>query len=269
MSSFKLMSLIMRTPMPDLSPAEKSVLLAIADRVNANGEGAFPSNETIALCTSTTTRTVKRSKKALEDAQWIIRDTEGVVPSYWEMDPGLRTVCYRVNIQKVIDAADRAIEGFEIEKTVTKGGEEIKKTQWIKINSSSVRDRIDSLKDTGSRQRQSTDKTAPTVDGTRTKVGMDWRPSEEAKRILLSSRPILEYAPKTYNSHLESFITKNAANGNSYEDPNAEWLNWMMKDFVSTGAEKEVADRASAMAEQAMRESHTESSRGSTEQWTW
>lgn len=268
MSSFNLTSLIMRTPMPDLLPSEKAVLIAIADRVNDKGGGAFPSNETLALCTSTTTRTVNRAKRTLEEAQWIIRDAEGVVPYYWEIDTMSRPGCYRINIRKVIEAAEQAIEGFEIEKTVTKGGEEKKKTQRIKINSSSVRDRIDSLEDAGSKQRQSTGKTAPTSDSTRTKVGMDWLPSEDAIRILLSSRPVLEHAPKTYNSHLESFITKNAANGNSYENPDAEWLNWMMKDFVISDAEKEVSARASSMEEQAMRERHAESG-GSTEQWTW
>lgn len=269
MSSFNLTSLIMRTPTPELSLAERAVLLTIADRVNDNGGGAFPSNETIAMCTGTTTRTTNRAKKALEEAQWIIRDTEGVVPFYWEMDPESRPGCYRINIQKVIDAAKLYSEGFEIEKTATKGGKETSKTQRIKINPSSVRDRIESLEGTSSKQRQSNAKTATTVDGEKTKVGMDWRPLEETVRLLLASRPVLEHAPKTYNSHLESFITKNSANGNSYDDVNAAWLNWMMKPFVSEQAEKEVAARASAMAEQAMRESHAESGRGSTEQWTW
>lgn len=269
MSSFVTTSLIMRTPMPDLSPAEKAVLLAIADRVNDKGGGAFPSNETIALCTSTTTRTVRRAKRVLEEAQWIIRDAEGVVPSYWEIDPQSRPVCYRINILKIIEAADRAIEGFEIEKTVTKGGEEKKKTQRIKINSSSVRGRIDSLKDTGSKQKQSTDKTTTTSDGKRTKVGMDWLPSEEAMMTLLSSRPVLENAPNTYNKHLESFITKNAGDGHSYEDVNAAWLNWMMKDFVIEEAMKEVTERENAMAEQAMRESHVATGGGSYGEWTF
>lgn len=242
MSSFKLTSLILRTPTPTLSAMERIVLIAMADRVDENGRGVFLSTEQIAVINGITQRTVRNARKVLEDGNWIIRSTEGVVDYYHDIPAYRRPVCYRINVDKIIDQSESAVEGYELEKKVKKrSGEETISSTLVKISRGEVADRIESLTATSKKRKNKSDSEAKrSSDTEKVAVGMDWVPSEEYISALYSASPILVEAPETLRDETQKFITRSAAEGKTYSDPGAAWISWMSKHWVSENAEKEV-----------------------------
>lgn len=69
---------------PDLSSNEKLVALVISTYMNDHGQGAFPSQETIATKASINVRSVKRAAKSLQEKGWITRRLHGYAGQKWK-----------------------------------------------------------------------------------------------------------------------------------------------------------------------------------------
>lgn len=85
---------------PVNDPTEKLILIAMADWANDDGQGVWPSVETISRRAVCDARTVQRKLRALETAGLIQKDTEFVDPRYFAIPTNRRPTIWRLRLDR-------------------------------------------------------------------------------------------------------------------------------------------------------------------------